>query len=51
MKFSDNEEYDMPICMKDIEEGKVPVISFEFDQQDGASEQVKTRLQTFAEIL
>jgi len=51
MKFSDNEEYDMPICLKDIEEGKIPVISFEFDQQDGASEQVKTRLQTFAEIL
>lgn len=51
MKFSDDEEYDMPICLRDIEEGGVPVISFEFDQQDGASEQVKTRIQTFAEIL
>ena len=51
MKFSDAEEYDMPICLQDIQDAGFSVLSFEFDQQDGTSEQVKTRIQTFAEIL
>lgn len=51
MKFSDDEEYDMPICMKDIKAGGIITVSFEFDQQESASEQIKTRIQTFAEIL
>lgn len=50
-KFSDAEEYDMPICIKDVQNAGFQVLSFEYDQQDGASEQVKTRIQTFAEIL
>lgn len=41
----------MPICMKDIQDAGFAILSFEFDQQDGTSEQIKTRIQTFAEIL
>lgn len=51
MKFSDLEEYDMPICVQDIKDAGFPVISFEIEQQDSNSGQVKTRIQTFAEML
>ena len=51
MKFSDLEEYDMPICVQDIKDAGFPVISFEIEQQDSDSGQVKTRIQTFAEML
>lgn len=50
-KFSDFEEYDMPICLDDIRDAGFPVANFEVDQQDSNSEQVKTRIQTFSEII
>ena len=50
-KFSDFEEYDMPICMSEIRKGGIQAFTFEIDQQDKGSEQVKTRIQTFADIL
>lgn len=51
LKFSDFEEYDMPICIRDIREAGFPVAEFDVDQQDKGSEQVKTRIQTFSEML
>lgn len=51
VKFSDFEEYDMPICLQDIRDAGFPVVNFEVDQQDKSSEQVKTRIQTFSEII
>ncbi|MGO3017955.1 MAG: 2-hydroxyacyl-CoA dehydratase subunit D [Anaerococcus sp.] len=46
VKFSDYEEYDMPICTDIIRDNDLQV-----DIQDSGSEQIKTRIQTFAEIL
>ena len=51
MKFSDFEEYDMPICTRDIRDAGYPVITFNIDQQDKNSEQVKTRIQSFSEMI
>lgn len=51
VKFSDFEEYDMPICLQDIRDAGIPVVNFEIDHQDKSSEQVKTRIQTFSEII
>ncbi len=51
VKFSDYEEYDMPICVKTVRENGLQAVVFETDQQDNNSEQIKTRIQTFAEIL
>lgn len=51
VKFSDYEEYDLPICSEIIRDAGFKIISFETDQQDRNSEQIKTRIQTFAEIL
>lgn len=51
MKFSDFEEYDMPICTRDIRDAGYPVIVIDIDQQDRSNEQVKTRVQSFSEML
>lgn len=51
MKFCDPEEYDAPITLKDIKNGGFPSISFEVDQQAVSEEQIRTRIQTFAEML
>ncbi|MCD1147434.1 2-hydroxyacyl-CoA dehydratase family protein [Peptoniphilus sp. KCTC 25270] len=51
LKFSDFEEYDMPICLRDIRDAGFPVVEFDVDQQDNSSEQVKTRVQSFSEML
>ncbi|MGL5439027.1 MAG: 2-hydroxyacyl-CoA dehydratase subunit D [Filifactoraceae bacterium] len=51
MKFCDPEEYDYPIIKKDIDEAGIPNIYIEIDQQTANNEQVRTRIQTFGEIL
>lgn len=51
MKFSDLEEYDMPICLEDIKEAGISAISFEIEQQKSDAGQIKTRIQTFAEMI
>lgn len=51
LKFSDFEEYDMPICLKDIRAAGFPAVEFDVDQQDKSSEQVRTRIQSFSEML
>lgn len=51
MKFCDPEEYDYPIVKKDIEKEGIPTIMIEVDQQNKSTEQIRTRIQTFSEIL
>lgn len=51
MKFCDPEEYDYPIIKKDVDAANIPNLHIEIDQQTTNNEQVRTRIQTFAEIL
>lgn len=51
MKFCDPEEYDLPILMKACEKAEIPLLVVEIDQQSNAFEQIKTRIQGFAENL
>ncbi|GHU04932.1 r-phenyllactate dehydratase small subunit [Alphaproteobacteria bacterium] len=51
MKFCDPEEWDYPILVKEFDDAGVKNIMIEIDQEATSFEQVKTRVQTFAEIL
>ena len=51
MKFCDPEEFDYPILLQEFEAAGVKNMYIEVDQESTAFEQVKTRIQTFAEIL
>jgi bcr-type benzoyl-CoA reductase subunit C len=51
MKFCDPEEYDYPLVKKAVEEAGVPTLYIEIDQQTKNNEQVRTRVQTFSEML
>lgn len=51
VKFSDLDEFDMPIWMQDLQALGHKVLSIEVDQQDRNPEQIKTRIQAFSEIL
>lgn len=51
MKFCDPEEYDYPFMKKDLEAAGIPHLYLEIEQQMESLEQVRTRLQAFAEIV
>ncbi|WP_455129682.1 2-hydroxyacyl-CoA dehydratase subunit D [Pseudoramibacter alactolyticus] len=51
MKFCDSEEYDVPIIMDACKKAGIPMLIIEIDQQARAYEQIRTRLQSFAENL
>ncbi|WP_329887331.1 2-hydroxyacyl-CoA dehydratase family protein [Pseudoramibacter faecis] len=51
MKFCDPEEYDVPIIMDACKKAGIPMLTIEIDQQARAYEQIRTRLQSFAENL
>ena len=51
MKFCDPEEFDYPMLLQEFEAAGVKNLYIEVDQESTAFEQVKTRIQTFAEIL
>lgn len=51
MKFCDPEEFDYPILLQEFEAAGVKNLYIEIDQESTAFEQVKTRIQTFSEIL
>ncbi len=50
-KFCDPEEFDYPVYKKELEDAGVSMLYLEVDQQMDSMEQIKTRLQTFAEML
>lgn len=51
MKFCDPEEFDYPIYKKELEEAGIPLLYLEIDQQMDSFEQIRTRVQSFAEML
>ena len=51
MKFCDPEEYDQPYYEKDLRSAGFPCLTVEIDQQNASYEQVRTKIQTFREML
>lgn len=51
MKFCDPEEFDYPIYKKELEAAKIPMLYLEIEQQMDSVEQLRTRIQSFAEML
>ena len=51
MKFCDPEEFDYPIYKKEIENEGIPMLYLEIEQKMDSVEQLRTRIQTFAEML
>lgn len=51
MKFCDPEEYDQPYYENDLRKAGYPYITISIDQQSTGYEQVRTRIQTFCEML
>ncbi len=51
MKFCDPEEFDYPIIRKILAQRDIPHLYLELDQQMTSFEQLKTRIQTFADLL
>ncbi len=51
MKFCDPEEWDYPILLKEFETAGIRSLYIETDLESKSVEQIKTRIQTFAEIL
>lgn len=51
MKFCDPEEYDQPYFEADLHKAGIPTLTLEIDQQNHSYEQLRTRLQSFGEML
>ncbi len=51
MKFCDPEEYDYPMVKSDLDDKDIPMLYLEIEQQSTNIEQVRTRVQTFVEML
>ena len=49
-KFCDPEEFDYPVYKKELEDAGVPMLYIEVDQQMDSVEQLRTRIQSFAEM-
>jgi benzoyl-CoA reductase/2-hydroxyglutaryl-CoA dehydratase subunit BcrC/BadD/HgdB len=51
MKFCDPEEFDYPILKKELSAAGIPLLRIEIEQQPDSPEQIRTRVQGFAEML
>jgi benzoyl-CoA reductase/2-hydroxyglutaryl-CoA dehydratase subunit BcrC/BadD/HgdB len=51
LKFCDPEEFDYPLIKKEIEEEGIPSLYLEIEQKMDTLEQLRTRIQGFAEML
>jgi len=51
MKFCDPEEYDYPIYKQEVEAAGIPILYLEIDQQITSYEQIRTRIQSYSEML
>jgi (R)-2-hydroxyisocaproyl-CoA dehydratase beta subunit len=51
LKFCDPEEFDYPIIKKELESARIPFLYIEFEQQMDSLEQLRTRIQSFGEML
>lgn len=50
-KFCDPEEFDYPVYKKELSDAGIPMLYIEVDQQMDSVEQIRTRIQSFAEML
>ena len=50
-KFCDPEEYDYPIVKADFDDADIPSLYLEVEQESSNAEQVRTRVQTFVDML
>ncbi len=51
MKFCDPEEFDYPVIKHRLEALEIPLLQIEIDQQMQSTEQLRTRLQSFTEMI
>lgn len=51
MKFCDPEEYDQPYYEADLRKADIPFLAIDIDQQNISFEQIRTRVQTFGEMI
>ena len=51
MKFCDPEEYDQPYLEADLRRANIPVMKIEIDPLDASFEQLRTKIQSFSELL
>lgn len=51
MKFCNPEEFDFPIYKKELEAAGIPVLYLEIEQKMDSAEQIRTRIQSFAEMI
>ena len=51
MKFCDPEEFDYPLIYKRLQEEKIPNLCIEIDQESTGYEQIRTRIESFMEML
>lgn len=51
MKFCEPEEFDYPILKKEFEKANIPHLYIELEQQADSAEQLRTRMQGFAEMM
>ena len=51
MKFCDPEEYDQPYYEADLRKADIPFLAIDIDQQNITFEQIRTRIQTFGEMI
>ncbi len=51
MKFCDPEEFDYPVYMQDLEAAGIPLLYLEIEQKMDSVESIRTRIQSFAEMV
>ena len=51
MKFCDPEEFDYPVYKAELEKAGIPMLYLEIDQQIESFEQIRTRIQSFSEMI
>jgi benzoyl-CoA reductase/2-hydroxyglutaryl-CoA dehydratase subunit BcrC/BadD/HgdB len=51
MKFCNPEEFDYPIYKKELEAAGIPVLYLEIEQKMDSAEQIRNRIQSFAEMI
>lgn len=51
MKFCDPEEFDYPVYKAELEKAGIPILYLEIDQQIESFEQIRTRIQSFSEMI
>ena len=51
MKFCDPEEYDLPFLENDLRQAGIHCVTVSIDQQGASVEQLRTRIQSFAELI